>query len=105
MTAQQTLIQWIKSNLEDKIPTWEELEWWDSLLDDSTLCPTETHEIDSQSYDSPLPLCRIEVDLNQVVWTDLTSIPQDKILDLGKATRTHVNSIYIRGTLSFKGYK
>jgi len=26
-------------------------------------------------------------------------------LDLGKATRTHVNSIYIRGTLSFKGYK
>jgi hypothetical protein len=105
MTAQQTLIQRIKSNLEDKIPTWEELEWWDSLLDDNVPCPTEDNEIDSQSYDSPLPLDKIEVDLNQVVWTDLTKVAQDTILDLSKATRTHVNSIYIRGTLSFKGFK
>jgi len=105
MTAQQTLIQRIKSNLEDRIPTWEELEWWDSLLDDNVPCPTDINEVDCQSHDLPLPLCKIEVDLNQVVWTDLTNIAQDKILDLSKASRTHVNSIYIRGTLSFKGYR
>jgi len=55
--------------------------------------------------DSTLPLCKVEetIDLEQVIWTDLTAVCEDNILDLGKASRTHVNSIYIRGILSFSG--
>jgi len=79
MTAQQTLIQRIKSNLEEKIPSWEELEkeleWWDSLLEDSTTsCFEPTEELVEQltwdeigdlestipTNDSTLPLCKVE---------------------------------------------
>ncbi|KAG6776218.1 hypothetical protein POTOM_019724 [Populus tomentosa] len=122
MTIQrQALISRIKSNLEDKIPTWEELETeegWDLLLNDSTSLCLENNdsqqlsdkEIDDFLENDTLPLCKVEetIDLSQVVWTDLTTIPQEKILDLGRVarqTRTHVNSIYIRGTLSFSGYR
>ena len=109
MTTQQTLIQRIKSNLEDKIPAWEELEWWDSLLDDDTTsCLEPNNELDKLTWDElsdlesdtipddTLPLCKVEetIDLTQVVWTDLQSIKQDKILDLGKvATRAHIELV------------
>lgn len=112
----QALIARIKSNLEDRIPTWEDLETedgWDRLLDDDIpLCPYQNGDLipTTQNKIDALPLCKVEetLDLSQVSWTDLDKIPQEEILDLGRVarqTRTHVNSIYIRGTLSFSGYR
>ena len=61
-----------------------------------------------EEQDIPIStLCKVEETLNlsQVKWEDLSKIPLDEIIDLNKASRTHVNSIYIRGTLSFSGYR
>jgi len=116
-TPQQLLVQRIKSNLDTIDPGWDDIEWWDSLLpnDNNDSCLLEKDEIDAISaadFDDLLKeeqditpnstLCKVETTTD---YLDETSHLEWIDLDLNKVSRTHVNSIYIRGTLSFSGYR
>ena len=116
-TPQQLLIQRIKSNLDTIDPGWDDIEWWDSLLpnDNNDSCLLDKDEIDAISaadFDDLLKeeqditpnstLCKVETTTD---YLDETSHLEWIDLDLNKVSRTHVNSIYIRGTLSFSGYR
>ena len=120
MTAQQLLIQRIKSNLNTIDPGWDDIEWWDSLLpkdnnDNCHLAKDQINAICAADFDdlleqdiSTTTLCKVETtieDTTHLEWIDLSTTNIDENDNLNKVSRTHVNTIYIRGTLSFSGYR
>jgi uncharacterized protein RhaS with RHS repeats len=58
MTVHQTLVQRIKTNLDQIIPAWDDYDWWDSLLpednNEQLSCPYPNDEIDNLTWDELL---------------------------------------------------